>query len=171
MQPAPSRAGKNYRHLHRRARHTSGLPPPCQVEQSAAKEQEAGPSWAPPTQPPQNPRSTGPPRLACLQLRVCFSPVPFKTHMTTPKGHQKCFWKLHEGRAREGPGPKVLTAQASGVRPGGRETGSNMPSLGDCLSFPHLTIYTLSISGLFFSNRLFKPPSYPKNSLPQSQQR
>lgn len=52
----------------------------------------------------------------------------------------------------------MLTAQASGVQPGGRGASSNTPSLGNCLSFPHLTIYTWSISGLFFCNRLFRPP-------------
>lgn len=152
----------------RGARHPSGAPNshPRWGNHSHQK-QEVGPSRAPPTQPPQKPSSTELPCLPCLQVGVCFSPVSFKTHMTPlPKNTRNVLRNCTKaGREKELAG-KVLTAQASGVQPGGRGASSNTPSLGNCLSFPHLTIYTWSISGLFFCNRLFRPPKeacYPKD--------
>lgn len=57
----------------------------------------------------------------------------------------------------------MLTAQASGVQPVGR--GQLQHTIfGQLPQFPSpLTVSTLSISGLFFCNKLFRPPSYPKN--------
>lgn len=131
------------------------------------QKQEVGPSWAPPSKPPQKPRSTGPPRLPCLQVRVCFSPVSFKTHMTPlPKDTRNVLGNCRRAGQEKELAGKALTAQASGVRPGGMGASSNTPSLGNCLSFPHLTIYTWSIFGHFFCNRLVRPPKeacYPKN--------
>ena len=63
--------------------------------------------------------------LPCLQVRVCFSRVSFKTHMTPlPKDASSVLGNCMRARREKELNGKAVTAQASGVRPGGRGASS-----------------------------------------------
>lgn len=105
----------------------------------------------------------GLPSLPCPQVRVYFSPVSFKTHLTPHPKDTRIASGNHMRSGREGTWlVKHLQLWPPGCGQWG-ETPAPTYHLWATDSFSLTSDYTQSISGLFFWNWLIKPPSCSEN--------
>lgn len=105
----------------------------------------------------------GLPSLPCPQVRVYFSPVSFKTHLTPHPKDTRIASGNHMSTGREGTWlVKHLQPWPPGCGQWG-ETPAPTYHLWATDSFSLTSDYSQSISGIFFWNWLIKPPSCSEN--------